>query len=427
MRIENFIAVRFIIKSKNNKDITTASLIAVIVIALAIIFYISSVSIMNGYIYGIMKLAIEVKSSHIDLEASYSYEESKDMVNNLSKFDDISYIDLYRETKVLLSANSKNTGILYFRSIPEHAFTRDINFNQCIKLIDGKKSILKNEILISKKTSEKLKVKVSDSIYLLSFISKNSPVITLYRLKIAGIFTTGYIEMDEQLAYIGNKTGDAILKQEIPYNISIKLKDYKKALLVTKLIKAKGYLGINNWMDTNYNEFTALKFEKNVIAFIVIIALFVGVLNILTTIYIIINEKKKDIGILKAIGYSPKNINMVFTLYAVYIGFIGITIGIFFGFFIMYSLNDILFFLSNIVNFILKINYLIMSNFITLEQPNKFEFFSKDFYLDRIYTEISFIEIILVSALTYIFSIAASIFPASSSSKIKPIEVIKNG
>jgi lipoprotein-releasing system permease protein len=430
MKIENFIALRYIIKGKNNKDITSATVIAVSVIALSIIFFIISVSIMNGYIYGIMKLAIEVKTSHIDIQTYNNFEDSlsiADRLSALSTIKDIEYAGLYRETKVLLSANSKNTGIFYFKCINEDSFSKDKNLSQCIKLLEGRKSILKNEIMISKKTSEKLKVKVSDSIFLISYISKDTPKITLYRLKVSGIFTTGYIEIDEQLAYIGRETGDKVLGKDVPYFISIKLKDYLKAVSVTKLLKKYGYTDVTSWLDANYNEFTALKFEKNVIAFIVIIALFVAVLNILTTLYIIVNEKKNDIGILKAFGFSPKNINLVFIMYAVYLGFIGIAAGVSAGLLLMNMLNKLLLILSDVINFILGLNYFIASKFIYLEPFSKFEIFSKDFYLDRIYTDISIYEIILISALTFIFSIIASIIPAFSSSRIKPIEVIKNG
>ncbi|MFW9928149.1 MAG: hypothetical protein ACFFD1_02030, partial [Candidatus Thorarchaeota archaeon] len=72
-------------------------------------------------------------------------------------------------------------------------------------------------------------LKPGDSVYLLSYLYQNSPEITLYRLKVSGTFTTGYIEMDEQLAYIGKETGDKIFGHELPYNLSVKLDDYKTA------------------------------------------------------------------------------------------------------------------------------------------------------------------------------------------------------
>ena len=64
--------------------------------------------------------------------------------------------------------------------------------------------------------------------------------------------------------------------------------------------------------------------------------------------------------------------------------------------------------------------------FIFIDTPPKFEIFSKNFYLDKIYTEISFVEILLISIITLIFSIIASIIPALNAGQLKPVEVLKN-
>ena len=77
-----------------------------------------------------------------------------------------------------------------------------------------------NEIFISKKISEKLRVKVGDHIYLTGMLVKDNPEITLKRLKVSGIFTTGYQELDEQLVYVGEKTGDKIFNNNSEYYIS---------------------------------------------------------------------------------------------------------------------------------------------------------------------------------------------------------------
>lgn len=427
MKIENFIALRYIKESKKNKNISTASIIVIAVIAVAIIFFISSVSIMNGYIYGIMKIAFEVKTFHVDYPIFYSYEDSKYILDELLESDEIAYADIYREIKCLLSAKGKSTGQIYFRSVPEDVFEKDHGLDQCIKLLKGKKSLKLNEIFISKKTAEKLGLKVGDSLYLTAMITSKDSKLTLKRLKVSGIFTTGYVELDEQLSYISNSTGDKIFGQDVRYNIFIKLKDYKKANEFAISHSLYGFNGMLTWEETNYNELTALKFQKNVIAFIVILVVFVAALNILTTIYITVFEKNQDIGILKAIGYSPRQINIVFILNGIYLGFIGVVIGISTGILIMRWLNEILQLFTHIINFFRTIIYKIVSVFIELDPPVNFEIFSKDFYLDKIYTDISFFEIILIASLALVFSILAALIPAIKAGNIKPIEVIKNG
>jgi lipoprotein-releasing system permease protein len=63
-----------------------------------------------------------------------------------------------------------------------------------------------------------------------------------------------------------------------------------------------------SWERQNEYEIKALKFEKNVIVFIILLVVLVASLNILTTINITIHEKMKEIGILKALGFSDSKI-----------------------------------------------------------------------------------------------------------------------
>lgn len=427
MKIENFIAFRYLKESRKNKDISSSSIIVILVISAAIIFHISAVSIMNGYIIGIMKIAYEVKSFHIDYPAYYSYEDSKNILEFVKENKEVYYANLYRETKALLSANGKNTGIVYFRSVPKDIFEKDKGLNSSINILGGKKSLEKNEIMISQKTAQKLKLETGDTLYLTAMLSMDSPEVTLKRFKVSGIFTTGYVELDEQIAYISNTTAKKVFDKKIGFSIFIKLKDPKKATLIAGEYKSSGFGGMLSWEETNYNELTALKFERNIISFIVILVIFVAALNILSTIYITVFEKTRDIGILKANGISPRKMISIFLLNGIYLGFIGTVSGITLGLLIMKWLNELMQYFAEVINVFNKIIYNLSSLFIKSEEPQLIEIFSKDFYLDKIYTEISFAEIMIIASLTLLFSTIASIIPALRAGKIKPIEVIKNG
>ncbi|MBN2545042.1 MAG: ABC transporter permease [Spirochaetes bacterium] len=427
MRVENFIALRFIKEIRKNKEISSASFIVITVIVISMIFFISASSIMNGYLYGLMKIAFEVKTFHAIFPAYYSLNDSRYAVDIVKKDKRVLYANLYRETKALLSANGKTTGLAFFRTMPENIFEEDRGFDSCIKMLEGVKSLNINEIMISRKTAEKLRLKTGERIYLTTMLSDDKEDIVIKRLLVSGIFTTGYVEFDEQLAMIGNNTGDKVFADNLLYNVFIKLKDYKKAKEFSKSFTQAGMLDMMTWYDLNEYELKALKFEKNIIVFIVILVVFVACLNILTTINITVFEKNKNIGILKALGYSQNSIITIFIFYGIYLGICGVLIGIILGLLIMNLLNEILAFFSYIINFYNSVIYFIVSKFIDVSAPDRFEFFSKDFYLDKIYANISFSELFFISVLTLFFSLISSILPALKAGKVKPIEVIKNG
>ena len=331
MKIENWITSRFIKEVRNNKNISNSSMLVVVLIVVGIIFYVSSVSIMNGYIKGIMKIAFEIKSFHITFESSYNYDSALKTQNNLQKDKRVLLTSIYRESKALLSANGKNSGVLYFREVDSEIFVKDKGFDKTIKVISGDKDLSLNKIMVSQKTANKLKLKEGDHLFVFLYSSDTDKKIVVKRLKISGIFTTGFVELDEQLAYIGRDTGESVFKDALKFNILIKLHDYKKAKEFVSDFSYLGYYGFSTWEENNHNDLTALQFEKNIIAFIVILVLFVAILNILTTIYITVLEKNQDIGILKAVGYTPNQISLIFLLYGIYLGIIGIAIGLFVG------------------------------------------------------------------------------------------------
>lgn len=427
MKLENFISLRYIRKSGNNKDISAASFVVVISITLAIIFFICSVSIMNGYIFGIMKLAYEVRSFHAELYDNTSYEEALFLVSHFEDQEDVLLTDVYRETKALFSAAGKSTGVPSLRSLPESIFTKDANFDRIVRLDDGKKDLSPGGIMISGKTARKLRVGPGDKLLVTCFFASGESDFTVRLLEVRGIFSTGLVELDEQIAFIGNRTGMSMFKDNVSYNVFIKLKDVARVDEFARKNRNAGFQNLITWKDANYNEMTALSFEKNVIAFIVIIVVIVAVLNILTTVFITVLEKNQDIAILKSLGYAPGKIIMIFLFQGIYLGFIGIVLGVTLGLLLMKHLNQLMVFSTDILNFFNSLFYTFISHFIETKPPEIIEIFSKDFYLDKIYTEISLGEIILISFITLLFSILASIMPAVRASEIKPHEVIKNG
>lgn len=426
MKLENFIAAKYVRYSGTNKEISSSFKAVFFSIVAAVVFYIASASVMNGYIYGIMKLSFEVKSFHCVQRGFETESEAESYRIMYNQDQRVKYSGIFRETSVLLSSKGKNTVTGMFRILPENIFKGDLGFSECITLKDGTKSLLRNEIMISDKTAEKLFVKSGDTIFFTAMSNGDTGQLIIRKFKISGIFTTGLIELDEQLAFIGTTTGNNLFGNSIPYNIMLKLSDYRMASDFTRDYIIKGVNGLNGWDYENYSELTALKFQKNIIAFIVILAVLVAVLNILSTIYITIHEKSSDIGILKSIGYSPENISLIFIINGVYLAIPGIVAGIIFGLFVSYNLNAILNGIAAFINAFFFIVWKITSFFFYSPQPENIVFFSKEFYLDKIYTYISFGELLFITFVIIAFSIAVSSIPAMKAGKIKPDEVLKD-
>jgi len=93
----------------------------------------------------------------------------------------------------------------------------------------------------------------------------------------------------------------------------------------------------------------------------------------------------------------------------------------------MSNLNEIIVFFGYLIDYYQNFIYTILKNFIDIARPENVEIFSKDFYLDKIYTDISFWEIALVGFVALHFSLIAAIIPSVKAGRVKPYEVIRNG
>ena len=427
LKLENFLTSHFVRKSNYNKNISSASAIVISVISVGIIFFIVSMSIMNGYIYRLLEISLEVKSYHILSLFYYDEGWARRDESSISNDGRVEISGVYREGKVLASANGKTTGLAFCRAYDEDMFYRDVNFNKIVKLLKGERELRGNSIMISEKTAQKLRVNVGDNIFLTSMSESDDKDIRLRIFKVTGIFTTGFVDFDEYFGLIGMSASKNLFFDDTTYTVFLKLNDYKMAKDFANEYSFKGLPNLYDWERYNYNDIVALRFEKNIIAFIVLLVVFVATLNILTTTYINTEEKKKTIGILKAIGINNQSIVVVFLLNGLYLAVIGIIIGVILGLLISSSLNITINFLNTLLN-----NYNIFISKVVSIFTNKidiqtFEILSKDAYFEKIYTELSIYELIFISLITLLFSIISSIIPAIKAGKMRPNEVIKNG
>ena len=196
-------------------------------------------------------------------------------------------------------------------------------------MIDGHAFNKKNEIIISLNQANNLNLKVSDSC-LMYFLSKNNNF-QKRKFIISGIYNTDSELFNSTYAFIDIKELSNINNWEdgMITNYEISLSDYsKRNSIVDKLNKNTSY---NLITETVENKFPALfnwikLFDKNII-FILIIMLFICIVNITNTLLILIMERLKMIGILKAIGCSNLSILKIFLYSSYFIILKGIVLG----------------------------------------------------------------------------------------------------
>ena len=208
-----------------------------------------------------------------------------------------------------------------------------------------------------------------------------------------------FISMDEaQLLY---DMGDDIT------GLRLKLFDLFKSPRMSKFIKKNidsKYVVID-WTMMNKNFFKALQMEKTMLMLLMFLIVLVATFNIISSLFMVVSEKKSDIAILKTIGMNSKSIMLIFILQGTFLGALGIIFGLILGLLITLNLDYIVMF----------IEYIIGHNLLD----------SDIYMISSVPAQVDVLDLVYVSAISFIFSIVATIYPSLTASRTMPAETLK--
>jgi len=190
-------------------------------------------------------------------------------------------------------------------------------------------------ILIGKGLADKLGVRDSAEIVLMSLARVDGeidPVPKMARFTITGVFETGMYEYDLTLVYISIQSAQFLLNMQGVEGIQIRTKDLFKADRIAESVRT--YLGgypyrAIDWQMQNRSLFQWMKLEKTIIFLVISLIMIVAAFNIISSLIMMILEKRREIGILMSMGASSGAIMRIFMANGIVIGFIGSTLGVF--------------------------------------------------------------------------------------------------
>ena len=204
-------------------------------------------------------------------------------------------------------------------------------FNIGDYIVEGSAEALQNTdngILLGIGIAKKMALKVGDRIQV-------SPINGgIFHLKIVGFYQSGVADLDAIQSFTTIKTVQRILGEANNYitDINVKLNDIETAIPLAKKIEQQFQLKAIDIKTANA-QFETGTTIRNLITYAVSITLLIvagfGIYNILN---MLIYEKMNDIAILKAIGFSGKDVQFIFMSQAMIIGFVGGILGLIIGF-----------------------------------------------------------------------------------------------
>lgn len=203
----------------------------------------------------------------------------------------------------------------------------------------GELSTKPNSLVMGVGLARKLNVKTGDKLHVTTENGAN------FLVTIIGILKTGITDIDNRQSYASIKTVQRFLGVPTGYitDIKVKLYDMEQAPELSEAFQKKYNYQGSDWKKDN-KALLEGDVLRNMIVYgvagtILLVAGF-GIFNILT---MMIYEKMKDIAILKAMGFSDKDVRWIFLTQALVIGMIGAVLGLVFGFLMSYATSKVTF------------------------------------------------------------------------------------
>jgi lipoprotein-releasing system permease protein len=220
------------------------------------------------------------------------------------------------------------------------------------------------------------------------------------RFEVAGYVEVGLYEYDASLAYTSLAAaqefaglGDRVSGVEVKLDDPFDAKSIGRRIIVV----AGPGLWVRDWMGMNRNLFAALQLEKLALFVIVTIIVLVAGFAIIGHLVLLVAEKRKEIGILKAMGASAGSIGGVFLVAGMLIGVVGTVAGSLFGLSLIWVQNTY------------KIIHL-----------------AGDVYqIDHLPMKLTWVDFGLVTSATLLISFLATLSPARRAARLDPVEVLR--
>jgi lipoprotein-releasing system permease protein len=255
-------------------------------------------------------------------------------------------------------------------------------------------------ILLGTRMAEDLGMRVNDNVELLT--DQMTPVgirPVKRRFKVAGLFETGFFEIDDNWAYLAIGDAQKALSVDQINQIELNVDDLNRAGPVAadieKLVGDR--YTTTTWMERNKQLLGALKMERLVTIIVISLIELVAALNIFITLVMMVMEKYRDIAVLMSMGARQEQIRRIFMLQGVLIGIVGSAIGLVVGHALCYFAGKY--------------------HWIPLEEA----VYSMSF----VPFEPQPADAIWIAGLAILVSFLATLYPARNATKIAPAEVLR--
>ena len=380
-------------------------------IALGVTALITVLSVMNGFEKELRDRILGMASHATVTTYTGKLPDWQGMQQALADNERIISMAPYVRGESMLSLGKQVSGALLRGVLPSMEgdvsdVVSHINGGDLALLEEGKYSIiLGSELAIA------LGAGIGDSITVVApqvTIGPTGIMPRLRRFTVAGIFEVGMYEYDRGVALVHIKDAARLFRlDDNVTGLRLRLDDIFAAPQIARALSAELPLDyrVEDWTRQHANFFRAVKTEKRVMFIILTLIVAVAAFNIVSTLVMVVTDKRADIAILRTLGSSPGSIMMIFIIQGIVIGAMGTALGVAGG-----------------VGLALNVETIVPA----IESLFNVEFLAADvYYISDVPSELHWNDVWVMASVSLGLSLLATLYPAWRAARTQPAEALR--
>lgn len=417
MRIpyELTIAARYLRARSSHSFISFISAVSMIGIALAVALLITVLSVMNGFEHELQRRILGMVSDASIAGYEGPLQDWAQLRERVLARGDVEAAAPYVEGQGMAVAGEALAGVTVRGVDPQlepsvSTITAVMTEGSLAELTPGD-----YRVVIGTQLAETLGVGVGDEIVLVLAEGRVTPAGLVPRVRsftVTGIFDAGMYEYDRGLVFTSFadagrlfRTGGRATGLRLAIGDFYNARDVAMAAARDLANESGTNFYVDDWTRLHYTFFRSIQLQKTMMFVILSLVIAVAAFNIVSTLMMVVRDKRGDIAILRSFGTSPRSVMTLFASQGTFIGLIGTALGVLLALLVSWQLGNVV----DVLQAWLGVDLLS----------------AEVYYLNDLPTQLRPLEILQIAGLALALAVAATFYPALSAARQPPAEALR--
>ncbi len=409
---EGFIGLRYLRAAPRRGFVSLIAGIAIAGLALGVAVLIVVLSVMNGFEEELRTriLGLTAHATISGLEGHIANWQAH--VDKLARFPGVVSAAPYVEEQAMVTHGEKSAGILL----------RGIEPTQEMQVSDLEQHLANGHLnslavgtyraILGKALAEELHVGVGDHVVVMVAQGNVTPIGVLPRMRsfyVSGILSVGMYEYDKRIVLVAMADAAKLLRMgDEVTGIRLKLADLYAAprLVRAAAIALGGGFYVEDWTHQHVNFFRSIEITKRILFVILSLVIGVAAFNIISTMVMVVKDKRRDIAILRTCGASARSILSIFVVQGSLIGTLGIILGVILGVLVA----------ENLQGLVHALEHLLGLKFLD----------ARVYFMSDLPAHVRLRDVLQICGVALVLACISTLYPAWRAARLMPAESLRN-